>query len=118
MSFIQLWVNTKQLDHCGAQYECKHAGGLFKCHVIYLASDITSRIGLYYTDLKIWHEPVRCQSLKNMRCENNFQEKKIQRGIPYLRIFKGIQISLHVIANSIAFHLLFVTALDAINSLN
>ena len=32
--------------------------------------------------------------------------------MPYLRVFKGIQMSLHVIANSIAFHLLFDNSVE------
>ena len=63
--------------------------------------------GLSSIDLIIWRQLGRCQSLKNMRCEKKFQEKKIQGGIPYLRVFKGIRISLHVFENSIVFNLLF-----------
>ena len=66
-------------------------------------------IGLSSTDLILWRQPLRCQSLKNTRFEKNCLEKKIQGGILYLRAFKGIQISLDIIANSIAFQLLFDT---------
>ena len=69
-------------------------------------------IGLFCADLILWCHSVCCQLFMNIRSKKNFQEKKIQGGISYLRIFKGIHISLHVIAGSIAFCVLLDNSIE------
>ena len=68
------------------------------------------------TDLILLAPTSGDQSLKNIRREKNFPEMKIQGGTLYLKTFKGIQNSLHLIVSSIAFHCLLTTALKTINS--